>query len=324
VLSFIIDNNPDPDRESGEKSSELGRIRGRGPVPASGKVTAARCRGVARPSTDGAGGSPLLSLTRASALHDSARPGDIASLQPHLPSSAATAHANQMNSWTLLSEADDDGSAGMVMVSGEGLPSGRVYMCDPVNHVIDVLDDAAHPLFSFGGFGTGPGQFDTPVDLAVVPTTDDPALAPLTDALLVVADRGNHRVQLMTLDGVWLLTIDTGTSGPRSGWPVRTGWPYFHLGLSPCVPFPSRLQWRDPFLDVSSSVGGGVRMDLSAALLPPFEAWLRTTPRRLLRQAHGALVPRSSLPSVPDDCVRRIGDRIRGTARPRLVTSRPR
>jgi hypothetical protein len=321
VLSFIIDNNPDADRESAKNPADLARIRGLGAASVSGKVTAARCRGVAQPSTERVGASRLRPLARDGALHDSARAGNVTTLRSDPHASTSATNTGQMNSWTLLSEADEEGSAGMVMVSGEGLPCGRVYMCDPVNHVIDVLDDAAHPLFSFGGFGTGPGQFDTPVDLAIVPMTDNPAPAPLADALLVIADRGNHRVQVMTLDGVWLLTIDTGTSGPRSGWPVRTGWPYFHLGISPCVPLPSRLQWRDPFLDVSSSVGGGVRMDLSVALLPPFEAWLRTTPRQVLRQAQHELVTESNTVRIPDDCARRIGDRIRGTARPRLVST---
>jgi hypothetical protein len=225
-----------------------------------------------------------------------------------------------MNSLTLVSESDDDAPAGMALISGEGLNGGRVYLCDPANHVIDVLDDSARPLFSFGGLGSGPGQFNMPVDLALVPVSGDRRLTSVNEAVLVIADRGNHRLQLFTLDGVWLATVDSAAPGPPAGWTVRTGWPFFHLGLHPCVRFPSSLRWRAPFLDVSSGVGGVRRLDLPVALLPDFDTWLRTASRPTLREAYRAFAGGASGRRVPDSCLRRIARRLYRSSRATVVS----
>jgi hypothetical protein len=226
-----------------------------------------------------------------------------------------------MNSLMLVSESDDDGPVGLALIAGDDLRGGRVYMCDPVNHLIDVLDDAARPLFSFGGFGSSPGQFNTPVDLAIVPINGDHALTCISDAVLVVADRGNHRLQIFTLDGVHLASVDDASAERQSGWPIRAGWPYFRLGLNPCVRFPSRLRWRAPYIDVTSGVGGVGRVDLPVALLPDFHEWMRTAPLPVMRRAYQAFMEDPAGHSVPEHCLRRIARRTQAMPRAAVMST---
>src|SRR5258706_2945430 len=100
-------------------------------------------------------------------------------------------------------------SAGLALIATDDLPAGRIYLCDPDNHAIDVLDGSGQPVFSFGGQGCGPGQLDTPVDVAIL-TLDGSEIASASDAVLAVAERGNNRVQLFELDGGWLGIIEDG------------------------------------------------------------------------------------------------------------------
>ncbi len=205
---------------------------------------------------------------------------------------------------------DDDGPSGLALIAGDGLTGGRVYVCDPANHQIDVLDDAAHALFSFGSYGTGPGQFDTPLDLAIVPEAGDQVFASAADAVLAVADHGNHRLQLFTLDGAWLATVDDSALAPQTGWPLRTGWPFFRLGLGACVRFPSRLRWRAPYLDVTSGVGGISRVDLQMVFLPDFDVWVKEAPLPELRRAFRLWSSGEGRRGVPDHCLHRIAHRL--------------
>jgi len=152
---------------------------------------------------------------------------------------------------------------------------GRVFTCDPVNHQIDVSDTSLRPLFSFGGFGSGPGQFNQPTDVALVPLgaadeqTDTPPLA------LVVADRDNHRIQLFELDGALIACIDPWRGRSRHvDLFSRAGWPYFRLNPIPQLVLPSRLEWRQGYLEVMSAEGHIVQLDLALTLLPDFETWL--------------------------------------------------
>lgn len=46
-------------------------------------------------------------------------------------------------------------------------PQGRFLVTDPGRHVVRVTDAAVQPLFEFGGYGTGPGQFREPAGVAV-------------------------------------------------------------------------------------------------------------------------------------------------------------
>ena len=74
-------------------------------------------------------------------------------------------------------------------------PDGGFYIADGYgSHWIHQFDASANWIRTFGGFGTGIGQFKTPHGLWV---DDRPGRTPS----LVVADRGNGRLQYMTLDG---------------------------------------------------------------------------------------------------------------------------
>jgi hypothetical protein len=170
---------------------------------------------------------------------------------------------------------------------------GRIYLCDADAHCVNVLSPCGQPIFSFGGRGSGPGQFEEPSDIAPVWIEAADAIAdmdtdgaPSLDSLmLAVSDRGNHRVQLFELDGSPLGVVGGDPVDPLPcREPSRAGWPFFRIGGVPLLPFPSRLQWRPPYLDVTcaSSV---VRVDLASALLPDFDAWIAGAPLEVLCQA---------------------------------------
>ena len=65
-----------------------------------------------------------------------------------------------------------------------------IYVVDGVNNSIKVFNAKGTFQFSFGGKGTAPGKFDTPVGVTV-------------DSMgqVYVADTGNRRVQIFTSDG---------------------------------------------------------------------------------------------------------------------------
>jgi DNA-binding beta-propeller fold protein YncE len=64
-----------------------------------------------------------------------------------------------------------------------------------------------------GGLGSGPGQLNAPAALAVGP-----------DGLVYVADRGNHRVQVFTLDGALVRSFGSyGTEGGQLSYPAGVG-----------------------------------------------------------------------------------------------------
>jgi len=65
-----------------------------------------------------------------------------------------------------------------------------IYVVDGVNHSIKVFNQEGDYRFSFGGKGTTPGRFDTPVGITVDGT-----------GKVYVADTGNRRVQIFTADG---------------------------------------------------------------------------------------------------------------------------
>ena len=55
-------------------------------------------------------------------------------------------------------------------VSTLSLGTGRrlTYRCDTDPHRVTVTDEFGRLSFGFGGFGSGPGLFNTPVDLTFV------------------------------------------------------------------------------------------------------------------------------------------------------------
>jgi hypothetical protein len=86
-------------------------------------------------------------------------------------------------------------------------PDGGFYVGDGYgSHYIHQYDKDANWVRTFGGFGTGPGQFKTPHGLWL----DN---RPGREVQLVVADRANARLQYLTLDGK-PISIDTDVSFP--------------------------------------------------------------------------------------------------------------
>jgi len=194
---------------------------------------------------------------------------------------------------------------------GIGHP-GRVYTCDPANHRIDVTDESLRPLFSFGTYGSGAGQFKQPTDVVLVPLggmEDGPGDAPLA---LVVADRDNHRLQLFELDGAFIASIDPWMGRVRHvNWVARAGWPFFRVNPIPQLVLPSRLEWHHPRLDVMSPDGQVVSLDLHLALLPDFETWLAGASRSVARAALDHFRRRPIGPEIPESHLQAISAKVR-------------
>jgi len=182
--------------------------------------------------------------------------------------------------------------------SGPGTRS-RTYVCHAEKHCIDVLEDE-DLLFSFGEFGNGPGQFNEPGDVAAVVFRPKAGISGSTlpsGQFVVVADRGNHRLQLFGLDGTPISTIDPWLGRMRRmDLDDRSGWPFFRVNPLPQMVLPSVLEWRAPFLTVTGGDGRVVVVDLELALLPDFQTWLSTTPSVVVRDALDA----SLRPSIHD------------------------
>ena len=84
-------------------------------------------------------------------------------------------------------------------------PDGRVYVADTHYHRVIVFDSEGEELQRFGSFGTAPGEFVYPTDIAFG-----------TDGTIFIAEYGtNDRIQVFSSDGAWIRTI--GTSGRGDG-----------------------------------------------------------------------------------------------------------
>ena len=132
------------------------------------------------------------------------------------------------------------------------------FRCDPATHRVVVNDDTGQVMFAFGGHGSQPGAFDTPIDAALVkpeffgeprfgdvePGNDVDDIQPW----IAVADYGNRRVQVFELDGALVGIIDGDLLGDES--------------CRPCG-----LRWRDPVLEVEGVDGSRTRLHLGAAML---------------------------------------------------------
>jgi len=170
--------------------------------------------------------------------------------------------------------------SGVAMLLG---PSGvgRVFLCDRRNHFVDVVDERARPLFSFGGRGHRPGQFIDPCDIVVVPPNDQ-ALFTLDQALVAVADRGNGRVQVFDASGTLVALLAPSVPPGRKS---------YALSILPVIRTPtftrlSRLSWAAPYLVVADSHRDLIRIDLGQALSPAGRATTaRSAIRGVLRRA---------------------------------------
>ncbi|MFT5285741.1 MAG: hypothetical protein ACI8TQ_001908 [Planctomycetota bacterium] len=88
-------------------------------------------------------------------------------------------------------------------------PDGRLYVADGYGQsFVHIYDRERNYLRSIGGFGTAPGQFNVPHGLIIDTRGDEPRL--------LVADRGNGRIQSFTLDGELLGQLDVKLRRPCS------------------------------------------------------------------------------------------------------------
>lgn len=85
--------------------------------------------------------------------------------------------------------------------------SYRLLVADSGNHRLQVFDGTGGFVSAYGSEGSGPGQFRTPMGLAVTGAGQ-----------VVVADRDNHRLQLLDFDGTTLSytrALTANFSGPQ-------------------------------------------------------------------------------------------------------------
>jgi hypothetical protein len=162
---------------------------------------------------------------------------------------------------------------GLALVGGRTPKAARLFVADTWNHRVQVFDGRGELQHAFGGFGQGDGQLHAPSDLALVSPQLPWETEGVTAPMLVVADEWNQRLQVFTLEGVWLATLGGRTSGPPE--PSQgQGWPFFRLGGADVPRNPVRLSWQAPWLTVVDGNGRASRLDLAAAMLPGFEQWL--------------------------------------------------
>ncbi len=170
---------------------------------------------------------------------------------------------------------------GLAVVSHQTLAGTRVFVADTWNHRVHVFDGTGRPLFAFGGFGTADGQLSAPADLVVatvqLPWEGDRRAAE-TAQLLVVADQWNARLQVFTLEGVWLATLGGRQDGAVDRSAASESNPFFRLGAVGVPRDPVRLQWQSPWLTVTGGNGRAHRIDLASAVLPTLTEWLATAP----------------------------------------------
>lgn len=95
-------------------------------------------------------------------------------------------------------------------------PNGDIYVTDGYGqNWIHQYDASGHRIRSWGGIGSEPGKLQCPHGISVKTTGSEPEL--------YIADRGNHRIQVFTLDGEHKRFIDHDMDMPCSF--------YFYNGL---------------------------------------------------------------------------------------------
>lgn len=171
------------------------------------------------------------------------------------------------------------------ITQGYTLPEGKrgtvSYVCDAISHRIHVLDGRGRWVESFGEQGRNPGQFDRPSDATLVMPMfegEESAESAYT-ALVAVADRMNHRVQIFEPAGQFVTALgspeaQTIPAASVAEPTVRDGWPFFRVTPDMNFNEPVRLRWRAPVLEVTEAGGSTHVVDLAYAMLPRFEDWL--------------------------------------------------
>ncbi len=84
--------------------------------------------------------------------------------------------------------------------------TNHLLVCDYINHRVQILSDQGQPLqiIGSGQEGQANGEFDQPLGVCCAP-----------DGSMVVADKGNNRVQLLDAGGRFVHTFGTEGSGPQ-------------------------------------------------------------------------------------------------------------
>lgn len=92
------------------------------------------------------------------------------------------------------------------------LENQQLFVCDQRNHRIQIFDlHNRNFIRAFGRLGTGPGEFSFPGGIAVcaaLPEVPKSYFGGHRKAKVVVSDTGNNRLQILTLEGKWQMTID--------------------------------------------------------------------------------------------------------------------
>jgi hypothetical protein len=126
-----------------------------------------------------------------------------------------------------------------------------VFRCDPEQHTVTAVDHTGRVVFVVGRRGRELGQFNTPIDVAIVRPEffGEPLVPESIDMVwLAVADYGNRRVQVLELNGAVVGSFRTDEGDDAIG--------------APCG-----LRWRAPLLEIEGADGARTQIHLSAAML---------------------------------------------------------
>jgi hypothetical protein len=210
--------------------------------------------------------------------------------RPDVTDTGMNAMAQALALVTTRSEAPIARKGAPRLAPAPAVPHGRSFACCPETDQIAVIDAIGGLCEVFGEPGAGPGQFHQPSHVIVVSPRFEGEDAQVEGiALVAVADRGNNRVQIFEPEGqlVAIIGASAGSNEIVTEWrDARAGWPFFRVGGDPRLDAPVRLEWADPLLVVVGADGSRTPIDLAAALLPSFEAWLTTASRPMLAAAH--------------------------------------
>ena len=89
-------------------------------------------------------------------------------------------------------------------------PKGNIYLVDGVNNRIVAINGEGTPQFTFGKFGSKPGELQYPMGIDIS-----------GDGRIFIADTGNHRIQVFNPEGTFLYMFPVKTSpGEKPADPV--------------------------------------------------------------------------------------------------------
>lgn len=110
--------------------------------------------------------------------------------------------------WTIGTEdqPDKDGGPFYRPTDSAVAPNGDVYVTDGYGNArVHQFTSKGEHIRSWGSRGVGPGQFNLPHGVRIIERNGDP--------VVYVCDRENHRIQLFSLDGIYITKL-TGFKQP--------------------------------------------------------------------------------------------------------------